>query len=350
MSQTMIAIVTALALYMNEPLQFQPKPQSFLRNQILSWKAGIVAYRGGSLEALENSKEAIQQSLQLGVQGVHFDIRKTSDGVFVLAAEENLERVTGQEVLVSQTKFEELPPLKENIVSEFGELYESQQSEEKSFSSVSIPSFQEVADLFVDTDAIMVVQDHTLTLKDSKMFLLEVKEKGLLGRLIYQTEKSRWASLRNISPVPLNLMEPTSHLEQRFEEYVTGQFQQQTEVPETDIFNTTFHFKTVEESPLEIREQVLNTWNSRASQLDWPQNMTFQQFAEKMEELKPYVQLMNWNYQHKAKIPVSYFPVNHAQDYLLAKELGANLIYTERPAELIVEQQTNLWTLWNTQR
>ena len=350
----MLTLVATLALYMNEPVQFQAKPQSFLRNQILKWDAGVIAFRGGSLEAPENTKQAIQQALQLGVQGVHMDIRKTANGVFVLAAEENLKRVTGQEVLVSQTVFENLPPLQQTIVSEFGETYkmQSQQEDEKSTEEVTIPSFEEVSELFVDNDAILVIQDHTATINDSIQFLLEVKAKGLLNRMIFQTEKNRWEQLRNISPVPLNLMEPSNHIEQRFEEFATGQFQQQEDTPETDIFNTTFNFETVKQSPIEVRQQVLSTWTSRTSQIELPQNPTFEEFAQAMEKYKPFVQLMNWNYQQKARVPVAYFPVNKVEDLRLAKQLGANMVFTEAPAELLVEQENERWVAqqWNQQR
>lgn len=354
MSQTVLSLVALLAVYMNEPTQFQPKPKTFLREQILSMKAGVIAYRGGALEAPENSLEAIQQALQLQVQGVHFDIRKTADQqehIFVLAAEDNLQRVTGQEVHVKDTLYADLPPLQETIVSEFGEEFvqvqqNQQKTQEENPTEVRIPTFEQVAQLFVDNDALLVVQDHTLNEKDSYFFLKQVESFGLLSRLVYQTEKTRWTRLQARFEQPIFFMESSAELQPRFEEFVTGQFQQQQSAPETDLHNTTFAFKTVQKSPEHVQNEVLSTWTSRQAQqspLQWPENLTFSQFAEYMEEYKPYVQLMNFNYQNKARVPVSYFPVNYVEDYELARELACNLVFTERPAELMTERYTQRW-------
>lgn len=55
----------------------------------------LFAHRGASAEAPENSLTAIRRALELGVDGIEFDLRTTADGVPVLLHDRNLARTTG---------------------------------------------------------------------------------------------------------------------------------------------------------------------------------------------------------------------------------------------------------------
>ncbi|GAA4416724.1 glycerophosphodiester phosphodiesterase [Georgenia halophila] len=53
-----------------------------------------IAHRGGSLEAPENSRAAVEHTIGLGLQYFETDVRSTSDGVPVLVHDPTLDRVT----------------------------------------------------------------------------------------------------------------------------------------------------------------------------------------------------------------------------------------------------------------
>ena len=56
----------------------------------------IVAHRGASTLAPENTLAAFTKARDLGVAAIESDVRLTSDGAFVLAHDDNLQRLTGR--------------------------------------------------------------------------------------------------------------------------------------------------------------------------------------------------------------------------------------------------------------
>src|SRR6478672_405669 len=56
----------------------------------------IVAHRGASALAPENTLAAFNAALELGVEVIESDIRLTRDGALVLAHDDNLTRLTGR--------------------------------------------------------------------------------------------------------------------------------------------------------------------------------------------------------------------------------------------------------------
>jgi glycerophosphoryl diester phosphodiesterase len=57
-------------------------------------RVGIIAHRGNSADAPENTWEAIRQAIDLGAEAVEMDIRLSSDGVVVLMHDGNVNRTT----------------------------------------------------------------------------------------------------------------------------------------------------------------------------------------------------------------------------------------------------------------
>jgi glycerophosphoryl diester phosphodiesterase len=56
----------------------------------------IVAHRGASTEAPENTMAAFNRACELGVNAIESDVRATRDGELVLCHDESLLRLTGQ--------------------------------------------------------------------------------------------------------------------------------------------------------------------------------------------------------------------------------------------------------------
>lgn len=71
----------------------------------------IVAHRGASLEAPENTLAAIERAIELGADRITADVRVTQDGVVVLFSDDELERTTDGTGLLEETSFAELRAL-----------------------------------------------------------------------------------------------------------------------------------------------------------------------------------------------------------------------------------------------
>ena len=68
----------------------------------------VVAHRAANDAAPENSIEAIERAIDLGVAVVELDVRKSADGQYVLMHDSTLERTTTLSGMVNQTSFSKL--------------------------------------------------------------------------------------------------------------------------------------------------------------------------------------------------------------------------------------------------
>ena len=68
----------------------------------------IFAHRGFSAKYPENTMLAFQKAVEIGADGVEFDVQLTSDGVPVIIHDEDLNRVAGENVLVKDLTYPEL--------------------------------------------------------------------------------------------------------------------------------------------------------------------------------------------------------------------------------------------------
>jgi glycerophosphoryl diester phosphodiesterase len=68
----------------------------------------VIAHRGASAIAVENTRAAIERALDLDVDGVEIDVRITGDGVAVLAHDPDLRRLARSDLVVAATPLSEL--------------------------------------------------------------------------------------------------------------------------------------------------------------------------------------------------------------------------------------------------
>lgn len=68
----------------------------------------VFAHRGFSSQYPENTMEAFQQAIRVGADGIENDLQMTKDGVVVVIHDENLKRLTGNEVYVKDLSYSEL--------------------------------------------------------------------------------------------------------------------------------------------------------------------------------------------------------------------------------------------------
>ncbi|HRF01427.1 MAG TPA: glycerophosphodiester phosphodiesterase [Pirellulaceae bacterium] len=71
----------------------------------------IVAHRGASADAPENTLAAIREAWEQGADAVEFDIRLTADGIAILCHDETAKRTTGVDRAIVDATFDELRQL-----------------------------------------------------------------------------------------------------------------------------------------------------------------------------------------------------------------------------------------------
>lgn len=71
----------------------------------------IIAHRGASGVAPENTEVAIREALRMGAKVIEFDVRGTADGNLVLFHDDKLERLAGREGSIESITLEEVSSL-----------------------------------------------------------------------------------------------------------------------------------------------------------------------------------------------------------------------------------------------
>jgi len=72
----------------------------------------IIGHRGAAGLALENSLESILAGLQLPIDGIEFDIRRTKDGQLVVNHDRHTGRVAKRRLYINETNLKDLQALK----------------------------------------------------------------------------------------------------------------------------------------------------------------------------------------------------------------------------------------------
>jgi glycerophosphoryl diester phosphodiesterase len=71
-------------------------------------RVGIIAHRGSSLSAPENTLKAFRLAIVEGATAVELDVQRTADGKIVVMHDADLKRVSASRLVVQQSTFEEL--------------------------------------------------------------------------------------------------------------------------------------------------------------------------------------------------------------------------------------------------
>lgn len=71
-------------------------------------KPKIIAHRGSTKNSAENTMESINEAIELKAEYSEIDVMLTKDNVVVLSHDDNLSRLTGEDVNISELTFEEL--------------------------------------------------------------------------------------------------------------------------------------------------------------------------------------------------------------------------------------------------
>ena len=135
----------------------------------------ILGHRGARKYAPENSIPAFKKAISLSLDGVEFDVMSTLDGLPVVVHDDNLHKLTGQDIHVHKTPYVDL----QNI--DIGRQYSS------FYAGETIPIFKEVLALFKETSMLLNIEIKYQP-SQHKNFIRRVlemiEESGLAGQVI----------------------------------------------------------------------------------------------------------------------------------------------------------------------
>ena len=106
----------------------------------------IIAHRGASTKAPENTLPAFKKAIELGAGGIELDVQLSSDGYLVVIHDEKVDRISDGKGLVKDKTFAELRNL------DFGGWFS------KEFEGVRIPLLEEVLELFADWNGMLNIE------------------------------------------------------------------------------------------------------------------------------------------------------------------------------------------------
>jgi glycerophosphoryl diester phosphodiesterase len=136
----------------------------------------IIAHRGGSLEAPENTLASFRHAISIGAKYVELDVQMTSDGEMVVIHDDTLDRTTDGSGPVGALTFVELRRL--DAGSHFGPQFKGER----------IPTLREVLDLCVDAGVGVVIE-----LKSPQLYPgLVDKTAGLLVEMWLRGAENLW--------------------------------------------------------------------------------------------------------------------------------------------------------------
>jgi len=104
----------------------------------------VVAHRGASAYAPENTIAAFELAIELGADALELDLRQTKDSVLVVLHDSNVDRTTNGKGSVNNFTFSQLQKL------DAGSWFDQKFTDQK------IPSLQEVIDLLDDSTLIII--------------------------------------------------------------------------------------------------------------------------------------------------------------------------------------------------
>jgi glycerophosphoryl diester phosphodiesterase len=136
----------------------------------------IIAHRGGSLEAPENTLASFKHAVDVGAKFVELDVQMSSDGVLVIIHDETLDRTTTGSGPVGDLTFDELRELDAGVKK--GDEWKGEK----------IPTLREVLDLCVGEGVGVVIE-----LKSPDLYTGMVeKVAALLGEMWIEGAENLW--------------------------------------------------------------------------------------------------------------------------------------------------------------
>ena len=178
-----ILLVFSISVY---PCQAESPKSAFLNN-------GVTAHRGNSGETPENTLDAFRSAIEAGADWIELDIFRTKDGVLVVTHDANMQRVSGQNLVVAESTLEELRRL--DVATQFRAAHKltPQQCPPR-----QIPTLKEVLQLVIQQSKTRAsLQQKMDCVADAVKLIHEMKAEPWIGfndgNLAYMSEAKRLA-------------------------------------------------------------------------------------------------------------------------------------------------------------
>lgn len=114
----------------------------------------IIAHRGASAIAPENTLAAFRKAVEVGAEGIEFDVRLTSDGEAVVFHDADLKRIAGRDEKIIDLSVEELQKI--DAGSWFNRAFPKAANE--SFADETIPALRDVLDLLKEFRGLIYIE------------------------------------------------------------------------------------------------------------------------------------------------------------------------------------------------
>ena len=309
--------------HFHEPPREDIKP---LAEEILEGRPKVFAFRGGALEGKENSLSAIQHSIELGVDGIHFDVSMTADGFYVVADNHSPSRVLGRPDTIDQLSREELGVYEDVTVGYYGDVFMQENKENE-----GIPDLDAVIHLLSQEDnehVSIIVSTDIDDLKALVVMIVEFEEAGLLERTAFNIPFDNSEIQEHIkSKVTFtNRKNDTKELVSIYDSFFQGTGIETFKERGFDIFLPFYPFNQEVLSLNQLKGGVVVKQAIMDPELD--------ELSLFLQEREKSVGLMG-QVANRDGLPFVYGVANTDRDFSKALWLGANAVLTERPSELI---------------
>ena len=152
----------------------------FIDKLIPNEKITIFPHRGGALEAPENSINAYNRAIRLGLKVLDMDLRITKDGVYILHHDQSLINTTGQDIDVKDINYDDIRPFKPIINYGDGTFYRLKPDERNDKPAL----LSETLDLIKDKDVLLNIENKTSTNDTIFEILNKAQRKDVLEKMI----------------------------------------------------------------------------------------------------------------------------------------------------------------------
>ena len=161
----------------------------------------VLAHRGASGHAPENTLEAFRLAMEMGADGFELDVHVSKDGELIVIHDENVKRTTNGEGLIKDMTLAEIKALDACKGME-------------AYRGAQIPTLAEVYELVKDTNHIINVE-----IKTDNYFYPEIEEKCLaLTKEMGMEDRVIYSSFNHYSLVKLHQLKPDAKLGMLFED------------------------------------------------------------------------------------------------------------------------------------